>query len=163
MLAVGAAAAYGVVLLEALIRAPSPVAAFLPGAVLGAALLVAALLFRGRGLGVALFVGAATYVAAVAAAGDRTDASAPLVAVLLLLCGELAAWSVDERLEIRPDPQLVWRRGAAITVLALAGLAVAVLVVALSAVPSSHGLGLTLLGAAAAVGAAGTGIWVARR
>jgi hypothetical protein len=47
--------------------------------------------------------------------------------------------------------------------LALAGLAVAVLVVALSAVPSSHGLALTLLGAAAAVGAAGTGIWVARR
>jgi len=162
-LAVGAAAAYGVVLLEALMRAPSPVTAFLPGVVLGAVLLVAALLFRGRGLGAALFVGAATYVAAVAAAGDRTDASAPLVAVLLLLCGELAAWSVDERLEIRPEPQLIWRRGAAITVLALAGLAVAVLVVALSAVPSSHGLALTMLGAAAAVGVAGTGIWVARR
>jgi hypothetical protein len=163
ILAVGAAAAYGVVLLEALVRAPSPVAAFLPGAVLGAVLLVAALLFRGRGVGAALFVGAATYIAAVAAAGDHTDASAPLVAVLLLLCGELAAWSVDERLEIRPEPQLVWRRGTAITVLALAGLAVAVLVVALSAVPSSHGLALTMLGAAAAVGAAGTGIWVARR
>jgi hypothetical protein len=163
ILAVGAAAAYGVVLLETLVRAPSPVAAFLPGAVLGAVLLVAALLFRGRGLGAALFVAAATYIAAVAAAGDHTDASAPLVAVLLLLCGELAAWSVDERLEIRPEPQLVWRRGAAITVLALAGLAVAVLVVALSAVPSSHGLALTMLGAAAAVGAAGTGIWVARR
>jgi hypothetical protein len=163
MLAVVAAAAYGVVLLEALMRAPSPVAAFLPGAVLGEALLAAALLFRGRGLGAALFVGAATYVAAVAAAGQRTDASAPLVAVLLLLCGELAAWSVDERLAIRPEPQLVWRRGAAITVIALAGLAVAVLVVALSAVPSSHGLALTMLGAAAAVGAAGTGIWVARR
>lgn len=137
--------------------------AFLPGAVLGALLLVIALAFRGRGLGAALFVGGATYVAAVAAAGSDTDASAPLVAVLLLLCGELSAWSVDERLGIRPEPQLVWRRGAAVTALALAGLAVAVLVVALSAVPSSHGLTLTVLGAAAAVGAAGTGIWVARR
>jgi hypothetical protein len=163
MLGAAAAAAYGVVLLDALMRAPSPVAAFLPGAVLGAALLVASLLFRGRGLGAALVVGGATYVAAVAAAGHGTDASAPLVAVLLLLCGELAAWSVDERLAIRPEAQLVWRRGAAITVLALAGLVVALLVVALSAVPSSHGLALTVLGAAAAVGAAGTGIWVARR
>ena len=162
-LAFGAAAAYGLVLVDALMRAPSPVAAFLPGAALGAVLLVASLVFRGRGLGAALFVGGATYVAAVATAGDHTDASAPLVAVLLLLCGELAAWSVDERLEIRLESQLVWRRSAAIAVLALAGLAVATLVVALSAVPPSHGFALTVLGAAAAVGAAGTGIWVARR
>ena len=162
-LAIAAAASYGLVLVDALMRAPSPVAAFLPGAALGAVLLVASLLFRGRGLGAALFVGGATYVAAVAAAGAGTAASAPLVAALLLLCGELSAWSVDERLEIRPEPQLVWRRVAAIMVLAVAGLAVAALVVALSAVPPSHGLALTMLGAAAAVGAAGTGIWVARR
>lgn len=136
---------------------------FLPGAVAGAILLVVALVFRGRGLGAALFLAGGTYVAAVAAAGDRIDASAPLVAVLLLLSAELAAWSVDERLEIRPESQLVWRRGAAVTTLALAGLAAAVLVVALSAVPSSHGLAWTVLGSAAAVGAAGTGIWVARR
>jgi hypothetical protein len=37
------------------------------------------------------------------------------------------------------------------------------LVVALSAVEPNHGLAWTVLGAAAAVGAAGTGIWVARR
>jgi hypothetical protein len=139
------------------------VAAFAPGAVSGAILLVVALVWRGRGLGAALFLAGGTYVAAVAAAGDRIDASAPLVAVLLLLSGELSAWSIDERLEIRSEPRLVWRRGAAVTALALAGLAAAVLVVALSAVPSSHGLALTVLGAAAAVGAAGTGIWVARR
>ena len=137
--------------------------AFVPGACLGTVLLVAALLFRGRGLGAALSLAGGTYVAAVASAGDRVDATAPLVAVLLLLCGELSAWSVDERLEIRPEPQLVWRRGAAITALVLAGLAAAVLVVALSAVPSGHGLTWTVLGAAAAVGAAGTGVWVTRR
>ena len=138
-------------------------AAFVPGAVLGAVLAVVALVFGGRGLGAALFLGGGTYVAAVSAAGDRIDASAPLVAVLLLLCGEFSAWSVDERFEIRPEPGLVWRRGAAVAVLALAGLAVATLVVALSAVPPNHGLLWTVLGAAAAIGAAGTGIWVARR
>ena len=163
MLAAGAATAYGGVLAVALARAPSPVIAFVPGAGLGAVLLVAALLFRGRALGAALFLAGGTYVAAVAAAGDRVDAGATLVAVLPLLCGELSAWSSDERLEIRPESQLVWRRGAAITALTLAGLAAAVLVVALSAVPPGHGLVWTLLGAAAAVAAAGTGIWVARR
>jgi hypothetical protein len=70
---------------------------------------------------------------------------------------------VDERFGIRPTPELAWGRGVGIGVLGLAGLAVAALVVALSAVPSSHGLGWTVLGAAAALGAAGTGIWVARR
>jgi hypothetical protein len=139
------------------------VAAYVPGAVAGAVLLVVALVSRGRGLGTALFLAGGTYVAAVSAGGNAVDASAPLVAVLLLLSGELAAWSIDERLDIRAEPGLVWRRGAAVTALALAGLAAAVLVVALSAVPSSHGLALTVLGAAAAVGAAGTGIWVTRR
>jgi hypothetical protein len=163
VLAAGAAAAYGGVVVDALVRAPSPVAAFMPGAALGAVLLVAALVFGGRGLGFALFLGGATYVAAVAAAGSRVDASAPLVAVLLLLCGELTAWSVDERLEIPAEPAPVWRRAGGITALGLAGLAASTLVVALSAVPATHGLGWTMLGAAAAVGAAGTAIWVARR
>jgi hypothetical protein len=139
------------------------VVAFVPGAALGTLVLIASLVFGVRGLGVALFLGGATYVAAVAAAGERIDATAPLVAVLLLLCGELAAWSLDERWRIRADEGPAWRRGGAIAALALAGLAVAALVVALSAVPSNHGLGWTVLGAAAAIGAAGTGILVARR
>jgi hypothetical protein len=140
------------------------VIAFVPGVVLGTVLLVVALLFGGHGLGGALFVAGATYVAAVAAAGGRIDASAPLVAVLLLVCGELSAWSLDERWAIRPEyPSLAWRRGAAVGILALAGLAVAALVVALSAVPPNHGLAWTVAGAAAAIGAAGTGVWVARR
>jgi hypothetical protein len=137
--------------------------AFVPGAVLGAVALGVALAFGGEGLGAALFLAGGTYLAAVASAGDHVDASAPLMAALLILCGELTAWSVDERLEIRAEPQLAWRRGAAVAVLALAGLAVAALLVALSAVPPNHGLAWTVLGAAAAVGAAGTGMWVARR
>jgi hypothetical protein len=85
------------------------------------------------------------------------------VAVLLLLAGELSTWSIDERWRIRADPQLARRRGVAVAALALGGLAVAALVVALSAVPPNPGLLWTVAGAAAAVGAAGTGVWVARR
>jgi hypothetical protein len=158
-----ATTAYGGVLAVALVRAGSHVAAFVPGAAVGTLLLLVALAFGGSGLGAALFVGAATYVGAIVAAGHRTDATAPVVAVLLLLCGELTAWSADERWEIRSDPRLAWRRGAAFGVLVSAGLAVATLVVSLSAVPPGHGLAWTVIGAAAAVGAAGTGIWVARR
>jgi hypothetical protein len=139
------------------------VVVFVPGAVVGVVLLVVALVFGGHGLGAALFLGGGTYVAAVAAAGGGIDATAPLVAVLLLLSGELAAWSYDERWEIQAEAVLAWRRGGAVAALALAGLAVAALVVALSAVPPNHGLLWTVLGAAAALGAAGTGIWVARR
>ena len=91
------------------------------------------------------------------------DPTAPLVAVLLLLSGELAAWSLDERWRIQADATLVWRRGAAVAALGLAGLTVATVVVALNAVPSSHGLAFTAAGAAAAVGAAGVGVMVARR
>jgi hypothetical protein len=163
VLAVGAAAAYGGAAADALVRAPSPVAAFVPGLVLGAVLLVVALIWRGRGLGAVLFLAGGTYVSAVTAGGTGADASAPLVAVLLLVCGELSAWSFDARLEIRAERQVAWRRGAAVAALAFFSLAAATLVVALSAVGPNHGLGWTVLGAAAVVGAAGTGIWVARR
>ena len=125
-------------------------------------LLAVALLREGWGLGAALWLGAGTYIAFVVAVQNGIDATAPLVAVLLLLCGELTAWSLDERWRMRADPSLGWRRGAAVASLALAGLAVSALVIALAAVPPSHGLIWTLAGAAAAVGAAGTGIWVAR-
>jgi len=64
---------------------------------------------------------------------------------------------------MRFDAGLGWRRGAALGILALSALAVAALVVALSAVPPNHGLAWTVAGAAAAVAAAGTGVWVARR
>jgi hypothetical protein len=161
--AAAATAAYVGVVADSLVRAGSDAAAFAPGAALGTVLLVAALVYDGRGLGAALLIGGATYIGAVVAAGHRIDPTAPLVAVLLLVCGELAAWSLDERWSIGSDEQLAWRRGAAIGVLALVGLAVSALVVALSAVPPSHGLAWTVAGAAAAVGAAGTGVWVARR
>ena len=111
-------------------------------------MLVAALVYRVRSsLGLALWIAGASYVVAVAVTAQRIDPAAPLVAVLLLLCGELSAWSLDERWAIRADETLAWRRGGAVGLLALAGLAAATLVVALSAVPASHGLAWTVAGA----------------
>ena len=159
----GAVAAYLCVLADALARAGSTAWFLAPSAALGTLLLLVALVHRGRGLGAALFLGGGTYVAFVVSADHhRIDPTAPLVAVLLLLCGELSAWSLDERWRIRAEPQLAWRRGAAVAALALAGLAVSAIVVAVSAVPPDHGLAWTMAGAVAAVAAAGTGIWVAR-
>lgn len=146
----------------ALARAGATATWLVPSAALGTLLLVVALARGGRGLGAALWLGGATYVAFVVAVEDRIDAAAPLVAVLLLLCGELTAWSLDERWRIQADPSLAWRRGVAVGSLAFAGLALAALVIALGAAPTSHGLIWTVAGAVAAVGAAGTGIWVAR-
>jgi hypothetical protein len=160
---VGAVAAYGGVLADVLARAGSTAGYLAPAAALGTLLLVVAVVW-GRGLHAALFVGGATYVAfVVSVERHQVDATAPLVAVLLLLCGELAAWSVDERRRIEADASLVWRRSAAVGALALAGLTAAALVVAVSAVPPGRSLALTVAGAAAAIGAAGIGIVVARR
>ena len=85
------------------------------------------------------------------------------MAVLLLLCGELSAWSLDERLGIerRAATGPAERNGGGDARARRAR--VATLIVGLSAVGPSHGLGWTVLGAAAALAAAGTGIWVAHR
>lgn len=147
-----------------LLRAGSDKVVLGPATALGTLLLLVALLVvGGRGLGISLFLAGAVYLAFVVHDEGHVDGTAPLVAVLLLLCAELAAWSLDERWRMQADASLAWRRGAAVGALALAGLVVSTVVVALSAVPASHGLALTVAGAAAAVAAAGTGIWVARR
>ena len=157
-------AAYLGVLADVLLRARAiDDWGLVPAAAVGTLALLVALAAGGRGLGVALFLGGAVYVAFVVSDENHAEATAPLVAVLLLLCGELTAWSLDERPRMRADESLAWRRGAAVGALALAGLTVSVLLVGLSAVPAGHGLAWTVAGAAAAVAAAGTGIWVARR
>jgi hypothetical protein len=145
------------------VRGSSIAIELVPGAVLGTLLLVTALARGETPLGWALGVGGATYVGAAVYAGRGVDAIAPLVAVLLMLCGELTAWSLDERWRIGSEDGLEWRRAGALAALAFSGLAASTLVVALSAAPPGHGLAWTAAGAAAAVGAAGTGIWLARR
>ncbi len=94
---------------------------------------------------------ATAYGIALVVRGRHLDEAAPLVAVGLLLCGELASWSIDERLAI-PAEAAVWRaRALALGALALGSLVVASLAVALSTAPAGAGLAWTVLGAASAV------------
>jgi hypothetical protein len=126
-LTAGIGAIGGVLLLFALLRRASDV---LPWAIVLVAVAYAVPLFvRSRGI----------------------DEAAPLLGAGLLLCGELAAWSFDERWRIRAERAVVVARGTAVALLVLAGLGVSGLVVALAAAPVGRGLGWTVLGAAATV------------
>ena len=91
------------------------------------------------------------YTIAILARGAVVDEGAPLVGVALLLCAELATWSLDERRAIAAERAVVVARAAALAVLALAGLGMGALVLALAAAPVGGGLAWTALGAAAAV------------
>ena len=130
---------------------------------LGALFLVAALVRWEGALGWALGFCGATYVAAVAIQGRGVDGTAPLVAVLLLLCGELTAWSLAERGRLRVGEAVHGSRALAVAALAIAGLVAAGLVVALGGVQPGGGLFLTAAGAGAAVAAAGGAAVLARR
>jgi hypothetical protein len=90
--------------------------------------------------------------------GSGVDGGAPLVAAGLLLCAELAAWSIDEQFAIPAERAVLVARASALAALVLGSLVVATLVAALSLVPAS-GLAWTVLGAAAAVGV----VWLAVR
>jgi hypothetical protein len=94
---------------------------------------------------------AGAYAVAIAVRGGRIDEAAPLVGAGLLLCGELAAWSIDERFTIAAERAVVASRAVAVALLTLAGIAVSAIVLSLAAAPVGGGLGWTFLGAAASV------------
>ncbi|HLX19252.1 MAG TPA: hypothetical protein VKR23_03790 [Gaiellaceae bacterium] len=158
------AAAYAAVLTDILAHAPRAA----PGtATLGAAgaIVLVFVLVRATPAVVAwppALLGAA-YGIALVVHGSGVDDAAPLVAVGLLLCGELASWSIDTRLRIATERAVVRARGAAVASLAFASLAVAALVVALAAAPAGAGLAWTALGAAAIVGVVALAVALARR
>jgi hypothetical protein len=92
------------------------------------------------------------YMAAVLVHGRGVDEASPLVAVGLLLCGELAVWSLDERHAIQAERRVFVARAVAVAALAATGLAAGAVVLALAAAPVGDGLAWTTAGAAAAVG-----------
>lgn len=93
----------------------------------------------------------------------RVDEGAPLLAAGLLLCGELAAWSLEGRWRVPAEVSLLRRRVLALAALLLAGLAAAVAVVAAADAGAGRGLAWTTLGAAAAVAVVGTAVGLLRR
>ena len=130
-----------------------------------AALLLVFLLVRARAELVAwppAVLGVA-YAVELVIRGPRVDDAAPLVAVGLLLCGELAAWSIDERLPVAVEWAVTRARAVALGALAFGSLAVAALVVGLASAPAGSGLAWTVVGAASAVAVVGIAVTLARR
>lgn len=162
--AAAAAVLYGAVLAASLFQA-GRVTPLLAGVATAAGALCAVALWRGRRgmLGWSLLIAGAVFIVSIERGGGGVDGTAPLVATALFLCAELARWSFDTRVRISGDAVLLVRRAAALAALALGAGAAASVVVGSSAIAAPHNLAWTALGAAAAAGAAGLGVWLARR
>ena len=132
--------------------------------VIGGLLLLVAL-WRGYVdlLGSALLLLGAAYVLGLLAGHHVLDEAAPLAAGGLLACGELAAWSLEQRPRVPAPERLFVARAAAVGLLVLAGTGVSALVLGVAAAPVGSGLVWTLLGAVAAVGAIGVATRLATR
>jgi hypothetical protein len=102
------------------------------------------------------------YTVSLVAHGSSVDGGAPLVAAGLLICAELAAWSLDERHSIAADRTVVAARITALGALVASGIAASGLVVALSLAPGS-GLAWTVLGALASVVLVGLAVRLAQQ
>jgi len=132
-------------------KPPIAIVALALGA-MGALMLLAVLVLRiDELLPASLALVGIAYAIEILARGSGVDDGAPLVGVALLLCAELATWSLDERWTIKAESAVVLARGTALAALALTGLGVGALVLALAAAPVGGGLVWTVLGAAATV------------
>ena len=163
-LATASALAYAGVLAWAAARSPGLAGLLAALGGLGGVLLLGVLV-RGMQelLAWALGTLGVVYAVSLVVAGGGVDDAAPLVATGLLLCGELAAWSLDARWRIAEDETVVRRRALAVGALALAGLAASALVVAVALAPAGRGVAWTTLGAASAVGVVGAAVALLRR
>lgn len=102
------------------------------------------------------------YGVELAIADAPLDPAAPAVAAGLLLCAELAYWSLEERVRWRGEAGDGLRRAAVVALLAVAALLVAGALLALVDAVRARGLALDLVGAAAAVTVLATLLAVAR-
>jgi hypothetical protein len=107
----------------------------------------------------------AGYAVALALGPERAtvDAAVPLVAAALLVVAELAYWSLELRAPGSWEGPLLTRRLAALGALALVSLALGSIVVVATAVELRGGLGLDLVGVAAAVATLAVLAGLARR
>jgi len=136
------------------------------GARIGAVALVA--LVAGVVLGwaplipVAAALAGGLYAAELAVGDAPLDVASPAVAAGLLLCTELAYWSLEERTRWRGHAGDGLRRAAFVAFLGVAAFLVATVLLALVDALRARGLALDLLGAAAAVAAIATVLVIAR-
>jgi hypothetical protein len=148
------AAAYAGVLAWSCALAPNfvPVTLFL-GSVGG--LMLVLVLVRGLDdlLGSALLLVSACYVVGLFVGRHPLDEVAPLVGAALLLCSELATWSLEERRPVATSRTLRLARARAVGLLVIAGLAAAALVLVTATSSLGGGLVWAVLGAGAAVAA----------
>jgi hypothetical protein len=146
------AAAYAAVLAWSCVLAPNfaPVTLFLGGV---GGLMLLLVLARGLDdlLGSALLLVSACYVSGLFVGRHPLDEAAPLVGAALLLCSELATWSLEERRPIATSRALRLVRARAVGLLVLAGLAAAALVLVTATSSLGGGLMWAVLGAAAAL------------
>jgi len=138
-----------------------PLTLFLGGA---GALLLGLVLVRGHTelLGSALLLLGAAYVLGLLVGHHSLDEAAPLVGAALLLCSELATWSLEVRFRVALEPALRLQRVRAVGLLVSAGLAASSLVLVVAATSVGGGLAWTMLGSAAAVGAIALAAFVRR-
>jgi hypothetical protein len=145
-------AAYGGVLAWSSLLAPkfTPVTLFLGGVGL---LLLVLVIVRGLDdlLGSSLLLVGACYVVALFVGRHPLDEAAPLVGGALLLCSELATWSLEERHSVAASRALRLARARAVGLLVFAGLGVGALVLVAANTSVGGGLVWTVLGAGAAV------------
>jgi hypothetical protein len=111
---------------------------------------------------VAAAIGGGLYAAELAIEDAPLDVAAPAVAAGLLLCTELAYWSLEERTRWRGEAGDGLRRVAFVALLGIAALMVAAVLLALVDAVRARGLALDLLGATAAVAVVATVLVITR-
>jgi hypothetical protein len=111
---------------------------------------------------IAAAIGVGLYAAELAIDDAPLDVAAPAVAAGLLLCTELAYWSLEERTRWRGEPGDGLRRAAFVALLGVGALLVAAVLLGLVDAVRARGLALDLLGGAAAAAVVATVLVIAR-
>ena len=131
---------------------------------LGLLALVAALVLSWSALVPAsLLLLGATYALHLAADDAGLDARAPVLAAGLVLTAELGYWSLEELDRLRVDEGEDLRRLGFVVLLALAGLVVGAILLAVADLARAGGLAIDLIGACAAAAALLVVVLYARR
>ena len=128
------------------------------------ALLAAALAARGpAAVTAALALLGGEFALYLVTLADDVDLAAPAIAAGLVVCAELAFWSLESRPGITEEPGGVLRRIGGLATLAALAVAVGTALLGVAEVGAGRPAALELIGLAAAVGALGVVAFLAQR